>query len=285
MFKKKLTYIIIFMLLIILPFGYSFFNPWKVKFLDNIRLIVQSKIMTTAWDYTTDDLLLNINNDHQKSINALNAQELNKYTIKLKPWDIFFTDSEKYISSEFIPGKRKHSIIYLWTQKQITELFKNEPEILQIFKPHFKNNTEKLILDTNSEWVDIRDFSELSNLNKISLLVSISSFRINKDEETIKDFIKYSLSQIGKAYDFDRVTKDSSTLYCSELIYKGLEQIWIQVSIKYHALNREIISPANIVQYITQYWINKEEFKLMFFVEKENWNIIERELSEFNIQD
>lgn len=285
MFRKKITYIIIAIILIFPPLGYSFFNPGDIKFLDEIRLIVQSKIMTTAGDYTTDDLLLNINNNHTESLNALTISELEKYTDKLNPGDIFFTDSEKYISSEFIPGEWKHSIIYLWTEKQINQLFKNEPEILEIFSWHFITGEEKLILDTNSEWVDIRNFSELSNLNKISLLISISSFKINKDEEIIKNFIKYSLTQIWKDYDFDRITKDSSTLYCSELIYKWLEQIKIEVSIKHHAVNRIIISPTNIVQYITKYWIDKEEFELIFFVEKENWKIVERELNEFQFQN
>ncbi len=285
MFRKKITYILIVLILIIPPLGYSFFNPWDIKFLDEIRLSVQAKIMTTAGDYTTDDLLLNINNNHTESLNALTISELEKYTDKLNPGDIFFTNSEKYISSEFIPGEWKHSIIYLWTEKQINKLFKNEPEILKIFSWHFKTGNEKLILDTNSEWVDIRNFSELSNLNKISLLVSISSFKINKNEDIIKNFIKYSLTQIWKAYDFDRITKDSSTLYCSELIYQWLVKTNIEVSIKHHTVNREIISPTNIVQYITKYWIDKEEFKLIFFVEKENWKIIERGVNEFKFKN
>ena len=285
MFRKKTIYIIIVLVLIFPPLGYSFFYPGDIKFLDEIRLAVQSKIMTTAGDYTTDDLLLNINNNHTESLNALTISELDKYTDKLNPGDIFFTDSEKYISSEFIPGERKHSIIYLWTEKQINKLFKSEPEILQIFSWHFKTGKEKLILDTNSEGVDIRDFSELSNLNKVSLLISISSFKINKDEKIIKNFIKHSLDQIWKAYDFDRITKDSSTLYCSELIYQWLKQVDIEVNIKRKLLNREMISPTNIVQYITEYWVDKQEFELIFYVEKENWEIVERELNEFEFKN
>ena len=140
---------------------------------------------------------------------------------------------------------------------------------------------EQLIIDTNSEWVNIKNFSKLSNLDKTSFLVSISSFRINKSKEDIRNFIKYSLNQVWKDYDFDLITKDSNTLYCSELIYKGLKQIGIDIDIKRHTINRTIILPTNIVEYIIKYWIDKKEFRLIFFIEKENWKIIERKINEF----
>lgn len=285
MFKKKITYVIIIIALIIPPLGYSFFYPWNIKFLDEVRLIFQSKIIITAGDYTTDDLLLNIKSHNKESMNALTIYELNKYTDMLNPWDIFFTESEKYISSKFIPGEWKHSIIYLWTEKQIKKLFKDEPEILNIFKWYFKNGNEKLIIDSNSDGVDIRNFSEISNLNNISLLISISWFKIKKDKKTIKNFIKYWLSQIWKEYDFDRITDDSSTLYCSELIYKWLKKTNIEINIKNYTANREIISPTNIVEYITKFWIDKKEFELIFFIKKENWKIIEKEINDFQFKN
>ena len=38
-------------------------------------------------------------------------------------------------------------------------------------------------------------------------------------------FLKYAIQNIGKKYDFDLITEDPSTIYCSELIYESLKRI------------------------------------------------------------
>jgi len=206
----------------------------------------------------------------KESPNAITVKQLEKYIRSLVPGNIFFTDSENYVSNEFIPGKWKHAVIYLGTQKQTNNMFYGNNNMLNFLKKYYITGDETLIIDSTSEWVAIRDYKELSNLKNVSFLIALSSFKINKSKKDIKTFLSYAIQQIGKNYDYDMITDDDTNLYCSELLYEALKEIQIYISIKDQVYGRDIILPSNVVKYIVSEGIPNKEFKFMFFIDKYN---------------
>ncbi len=276
MIKKILFYTIVALIISCEPIVYSFFHPWEIRFIDDIRLIIQSEIMATAWDYIIDDLSISKYPKNQ-SINAIGMQELKKYINKLEPWDILFTDSEKYITSEIIPGKWKHAIIYIGTKKQVNKIFKENQKILDTLSYYFKTWEEVLIIDSQSDGVKIRELKDVSNLKNKSLLIALSSFRIKWNT---KEFINYALNQIWKDYDYDLITNNTEKLYCSELIFEWLKNINIIMNIYSDVYWRPVVLADDEVKYIITDWIKNNEFKMIFFLEKENGKLKQKNLKD-----
>lgn len=65
-----------------------------------------------------------------------------------------------------------------------------------------------------------------------SYLESIIAFRILTNTGNLEIFLHHTLNNLGKNYDFDLITEDTSTLYCSELIYESLKKIGITLTLK-----------------------------------------------------
>ncbi|MEI7919768.1 MAG: YiiX/YebB-like N1pC/P60 family cysteine hydrolase [bacterium] len=254
---------------------YSFFYPGKWTTIDSIRLPIQAKIMAKIGNYLLSDFYID-GELVEGSPNAMTKNQLEKYINSLSPGNIFFTDSENYVSSEFIPGKRKHAVIYLGSQKQTNNFFKGNELMINFLNTYYKIGDEKLIIDSSSHGVAIREYQELSNIKKVSFLIALSSFKINRTKKDITTFLTYAIRQVGKNYDYDMITDNDTSLYCSELIYEALKQIDIVLNIKQEIYGREIILPSDVVKYITTEGIPSKEFKFMFFIEKEN-NLVQEQ--------
>lgn len=214
----------------------------------------------------------------EESPNAITKKQVEKYINSLSPGNIFFTDSENYVSSEFIPGKRKHAVIYLGSQKQTNAFFKGDEMMINFLNTYYKIGDEKLIIDSSSHGVAIREYQELSNLKNVSFLIALTSFKINRPKKDITTFLTYAIRQEGKSYDYDMITDNDTTLYCSELIYEALKQIEIELSIKQEMYGRAIILPSDAVKYMVKKGIPNKEIKFMFFIEKENGFVKEKPL-------
>lgn len=246
-------------------FGFSYIFPGSVRHLDIVRLPVQSRIMSAFSHYTLDDLFPNT--ETYDSAKYLQIDNLRDHFQFFAPGDIFFTYSDRYLSNSFIPGKWKHSVIYLGTKEQI-----NESKILRGAAKRsilrlYKNGDEILILDSSEKGVSIRDITALSNLTYNSLLLGLCAFRINKQPEQIAKFVKYAFEQLGKPYDWDLITGNTDQLYCSELIYEGLKKIDITIDMVERIVGRDVISPNAAVNYILDKGIHRGEFVQLLWLE------------------
>jgi hypothetical protein len=244
--RVKKVFKILFLLIIITwgLFAFSLYNPGKLKFIDNIRIPLQAKVMATVWDYLVWDVWI----DNWEIIEwpeIISLEEVREYADKLAPWSIFLTDSERYVSSEFIDWKWKHAWIYLWKKDQIKKLFWEESKTYKKILPYYKTGEEQLKIDAGSHWVTIWDISKLSNLTKISYIKWFTAFKINIDNEKIKNFIKISLTHLWKNYDYDMITDDDKDLYCSELVYESLKNIWIKYTSFSEKMWRKIVMPQD----------------------------------------
>ncbi len=261
----------------ILLMGYSFMNPGRFRILDVIRLPIQSRIMASVGDVKVGDyyMPLWLMNEHP---GAITMEELEPFLDGLRPGDIFFTDSEGYISSRFIPGKWKHSGIYLGKQEQLKELVLARPDIGRILERYFVTGEERLVLDSSAEGVAVRDISSLSDLHAASLLASILVFRIDKPGDQTGNFLAQALKELGKPYDFDLLLENREQIYCSELIYLALMHIGIELTESELVYGRQVITPDRAARYmLTQ---DKEEFSMVLYMTHEGGKTVSAGLSE-----
>ncbi|MCT4617174.1 MAG: YiiX/YebB-like N1pC/P60 family cysteine hydrolase [Candidatus Gracilibacteria bacterium] len=244
--RVKKVFKILFLLIIITGglFAFSLYNPGKLKFIDNIRIPLQAKVMATVGDYLVGDVWID-NGEIIEGPEIISLEEVREYADKLAPGSIFLTDSERYVSSEFIDGKWKHAGIYLGKKDQIKKLFGEESKTYKKILPYYKTGEEQLKIDAGSHGVTIGDISKLSNLTKISYIKGFTAFKINIDNEKIKNFIKISLTHLGKNYDYDMITDDDKDLYCSELVYESLKNIGIKYTSFSEKMGRKIVMPQD----------------------------------------
>ncbi len=267
-------------MMVLLLARYSFLNPGSIKIVDDIRLPVQSMIMSSVGEYRLDGLYA-FSGNVSGHAHALSMVEMENYLQALQPGDIFFTNNERYVSSFFIPGKWKHAAIYLGEKEQVVGLFQGRGTALAEIESYYKSGHEKLIIDSSADGVKIRAFTELSNLKDESLLVAIIAFRVNTDSTNIRRFIEHSMSHLGKAYDYDLVTGNTSSLYCSELVYESLKQIGIELKATDRLMGRDVITPDASVRYIAGDGSLAGEFSMVLYLAKENSLITEKAYENF----
>lgn len=270
--RRRRKWIIVLAILLVLAtvislFGFSFVFPKSIRILDLLRLPVQTRIMSAISHYRVDDLLPTEEIGLQ-GIQGIELVELDTYLDMLQPGDIFFTDSDKYLSSNMIPGKWKHSGIFLGNRKQLEECPWVPVGLKAAAEKMYVTGKEWLILDSTEPGVKIREFEDLSNLRSGSLLIAFAAVRINSPPQAIGRFLSFAGKQIGKPYDFDFITDDTEELYCSELLYEALKEIGITLEIRERMFGREVISPNATVEYILKYGIPRKEFLKLFSIEK-----------------
>lgn len=281
MIRKVIILILIILLLLALLARHSFLHPGNIKIIDDIRLPVQSIIMSHMGDYRIDGFYI-VAESISGQTHALSMQEMEDYLQLMQPGDIFFTYSERYVSSFFIPGKWKHAAIYLGEADQVADFFQGQGFELAEIERHYTSGHERLILDSSAEGVTIRAFTELSNLKDESLLVAITAFRINREDEDIRRFIAHSLNQLGKEYDFDLITENTSSLYCSELVYVALKHIGIELKAADRLMGRDVITPDAAVRYIAGEGWRNGEFQMVYYLAKEQGKMTDKSYDHLN---
>lgn len=251
--------------------SFSFFLPGNIKYLDKLRLKIQIPIINGLSNYQ-------ISNVHQsagisaKESNSISYSELSVFFREFTPSCIIFTSSRGYLIDELIAGDWKHAAIYLGTKSQIEKYFSRDSTIMHFLSAYYQTGNEILIIDSSIKGVAIREFNELSNLNTSSKLKSLICFSINNKKSDIRTFLINTFKQVGKSFDYDFISNNSS-YYCSELVYKSLCSIGVNVSNKTKSFGRQYVSPTNIVEYITDKGISNNEFTLQLFLNKNNSGI------------
>lgn len=161
--------------------------------------------------------------------------------------DIINLQNIRYLSNLAIPGRWKHSLIYLGSLKQVQEVVESQHSYYQKIVKHFHTGEEKLVLDANSTGVKIRTFQEMANLKKESYLKALTCYRLKKDHQFIQSFIEKAMDYYDTPYDFEMNTQDDSALYCSELIYRALQKNDIELHSVSEVLNYDVITPTDLI--------------------------------------
>ncbi|MFO8088165.1 MAG: YiiX/YebB-like N1pC/P60 family cysteine hydrolase [Bacteroidales bacterium] len=269
MLRRIIYIILLFLLLVMASMSFSYFFPGKVHVLDKLRLAVQAPLMTNIGNYKYGKVYMH-EGEETEGPDDITYWELRPVLAFLNPGNIIVTRTRRYLSSEFIPGKWKHSAIYLGDQKRVQQYFGKDSRICDRLSRYYQTGKEKLIIDSNSEGVRIHEIQDLSNLNQVSLLNAFMGFELALPRNKTETFVLKAMDQVGKQYDFDLRMEDKSAIYCSELLVVALDAVDIHISNSSEAIGRTFISPDNLVTYIQNVGIPDNEFRFMALIEKKD---------------
>ena len=107
-------------------------------------------------------------------------EEVSKNFSKLQCGDIINIENSHYISNIAIPGRWKHTLIYLGSLKQVQELLDTSFPYYEKIVKMYKTQKEILVLDANVGGVQIRTFDQMANLKNESYLKAMTCFRFFK---------------------------------------------------------------------------------------------------------
>lgn len=253
-------------------FAFSYIFPGKIKPLDKIRLGIQTDFLKFLGEsYLTDYIPMDYGDEEAKHL--ISYDELVQYVGLLDTGDVFFTESENYLCSQFTPGQWKHSVIYLGTKAELEELYTPDEEFYKLVAPNYVSGDEVLILDGSKEGIKIRNITALSNLAEYSYMKSCIGFSMNLTVSERKDFLSYASGQLGKPYDYDMNTGNDEALYCSELLYKSLLDVDVCVDRTTKMLARTAVSPTDLVEFLKQ----DQRFSQIFYIQKDNGMILKKD--------
>lgn len=185
-----------------------------------------------------------------KKEEVITYDELLEYVEIFKTGDIINIENSNYLSSYAIPGRWKHTIFYLGTYQQFTQVFTPEDKYYEQIIKHYKNQNEVLVLDSNSTGVKIRTFDQMANLKKESYLKALSGYRFNEGTDFIKIYLNRALDYLGTPYDYSMTTYDDKAMYCSELVYYALLADGIEVTKTSKIVDRVVITPTDLSDYL-----------------------------------
>ena len=121
-------------------------------------------------------------------------QEIEKYFKEFQTGDLINIENSHYISNLAIPGRWKHTLIYLGTEAQVQKMISKESRYYQKIMEMYLDKDEVVVLDANVGGVQLRYFKQMANLKDESYLKSMVCYRFVKEKEFINQFIENSLS-------------------------------------------------------------------------------------------
>ena len=181
------------------------------------------------------------------SIDTIEYSELETYFDKFQCGDIINLENTHYLSNLAIPGKWKHTLIYLGSMKQVKEVIQENSQYYQKIINKYKNGDEIFVLDANSTGVKIRSFTDMANLDEESYLKALACYRLKKDKTFIQSFIESAMDYYNTPYDFEMDTSNDRALYCSELIYCSLLKNNIELTQFSKVLEYQVITPTDLI--------------------------------------
>jgi hypothetical protein len=250
---------------------FSSIFPGRVKIVDKVRLFAQRPIIQWIGNIRLDNLPI-VENPTSIADVDIEFEELKPYLENLSPGSIFLTRTRNYAISEFIPGMWKHAGIFLGTKKQLAEKFGKQSDLYKTLDTLMANN-EIYVLDSEADGVRVHHFKNLSNMNEKSYLTNFVLLSMNASIEVKETFIMEALKFLGRDYDYDWLTEDDSSIYCSELLYHSLKSIGMEIKKRSTTLSRVVITPDDLFNYLIQNSGKREEFVLELNISKENGNL------------
>lgn len=173
-------------------------------------------------------------------------KQLQPYFSKFECGDIINLENAHYLSNLAIPGRWKHTLIYLGTLDQVNAtITQDSPHYLKIIDKYQTGN-EVFVLDANSTGVKIRPFDAMANLDEESYLKSLICYRLKKDQHFIQSFIDAAMNYCNTPYDFEMKSGDEA-LYCSELVYFALSKNGVELTDFEDIFGHRILTPTNLI--------------------------------------
>lgn len=151
-------------------------------------------------------------------------QEIEKYFKEFQTGDLINIENSHYISNLAIPGRWKHTLIYLGTEAQVQKMISKESRYYQKIMEMYLDKDEVVVLDANVGGVQLRYFKQMANLKDESYLKSMVCYRFVKEKEFINQFIENALSYLHTPYDYEMDSTNDQKLYCSELVVWSLKK-------------------------------------------------------------
>ncbi len=137
----------------------------------------------------------------------------------LKPGDIILTYSEGYMSNIFLPGIFKHGIVYTgirenwkksdWNNIHITD---HQKSLIQVNDNIIEAIAEGVVSGSLEEILDTK-------INRLAV------FRPNLSNQKIMGVMQTIHSYLGNQYDFSFDFNDAESQVCTEVIYRGYNEI------------------------------------------------------------
>ncbi len=180
------------------------------------------------------------------SFEPITYQQLESYFPQFECGDIINLENTHYLSNLAIPGRWKHSLIYLGTKEQVKAKLETENQYYQKIIDKYQTGQEVYVLDANSTGVKIRPFDAMANLDENSYLKALVCFRLNKDNDFIESFIEAAMDYYNVPYDYEMNLSDDA-LYCSELLYYALLKNGIELSNFQNILGHQVITPTDLI--------------------------------------
>lgn len=238
------------------------------KFLVGIVIIIIASIGFNLKPDKRDQAVVVQEEPVVKKEEVITYKELLEYLDIFKTGDIINIENTNYLSSYAIPGRWKHTIFYLGTYQQFSQVFTPEDKYYEEINKHYKNQDEVLVLDSNSTGVKIRTFDQMANLKEESYLKALSGYRFNEDDNFIKTYLSRALDYLGTPYDYSMTTYDDKALYCSELVYYALLASNIEVTKTSSIVEHVVITPTDLSDFLE----TLEDIDHVYLLEKEdNW--------------
>jgi len=259
---------------------YSLIFPNKLILVDEIRLSLESFFLPIICYKTIGKEYTDRENNPIEGPTDIKFQEIDFYRKTLEPGDLLFTSNRRYLGTTFISGKWKHASVYLGTKEKLISTFGVSSPVYNCLKVYFKTGKEELIIDSDLNGVHAREFSSLFFYRDISYLQSITAFRLNIPTQRSVHFLENVFQQINKNYDFDLLTYNSKSIYCSELLFDALSAININLEVPSKIANRKVVMPTDIVQFFTKKIASTNQFSFLFFLEKKDYRIVTRPIND-----
>jgi len=248
--------IVVFILSVVI----SSLFPGKVKIVDQIRLFAQRPAIKWLGKLKVEDLPTYESQDSLHEID-ISYDELEPYLHSIPPGSIFFTRTRNYAISEFIPGMWKHAGIFLGTKEQIANAFGKYSRVYKSLDT-LMADSDVYVLDSEAEGVRVHPFRDMSNLREESYLTNFAAFNISFSGELKQLYLEEALKFLGREYDYDWLTEEDNTIYCSELIYHTLKVVGMDIKKRTETLSRIVITPDDLFGFIAGKQKNHGEFTI-----------------------
>lgn len=232
----------------VLSIVFSLLFPRKIKYVDDVRMFAQRPLIKWFGKLKIEDFPMIDSIGANKEID-ISYDELLQIIKELTPGTIFVTRTRNYAISEFIPSQWEHSGIYLGTKEQVAKYFGRESSLYHRLDT-LMNDSEIFVLDSTDDGVQVHPMKKLSNMMEISYLTNFASFSFNQSAPEKALFIEGALRYLGREYDYDWITEDDESIFCSELLYHALNTVGINIKDRTKTVSRDIFTPDNLFAYL-----------------------------------
>lgn len=168
-----------------------------------------------------------------KTIVRFSPEQVREIKSLLEPGDVMLSYTAGYMSNVFLPGKFKHSIIYIGDAEEREQIGLTEESLAAKATDHRQARrmlaaakTERIpsgeeadVIEAVAEGVRVYSLEKLLATHINRLVVLRPRITPEQTKNQVIDLYRY----VGRPYDFRFDFSDATRNYCSELVYRTLE--------------------------------------------------------------